>query len=251
MLKKFISDNKKNNNNEIGADIASKRLIGADTRFDVKEAYNELRTNIMFSIPNAGSKVVAVTSSVTSEGKSTTCLNTAISFADIYGKAIIIDCDLRRPNINRLLGVKEKKGLSNILVNDCCLTDAIIKTKYKNLDAITAGNIPPNPTELLSSETMTDIVSQLKKDYKYIFLDTPPINIVIDASLLVKLVDGVVIVVRQQIAEKRMLQETVKKLNFANAKILGFVLNDVSVESKRYMKGKYGRYGYSHYTLDE
>lgn len=250
MFKKFMTD--KNNNNDYNDIIENrKRLINSDTRFDVKEAYNELRTNLMFSIPSNGSKVISVTSSITSEGKSTTCLNTAISFAEIYGKSIIVDCDLRRPNVNRLLDINNKKGLSNLLVNDCILENVIIKTKYKNLDTIIAGNIPPNPTELLSSDVMSELIGELKKRYEYIFLDTPPVNIVIDASILVKLVDGVVVVVKQQMAEKKMLQETVKKLKFANAKILGFVLNDVPVTSNGYIRGKYGKYGYSHYTLDK
>lgn len=246
MFKKFIMD-KKNNCNYDNAVENSKKLINKDTRFDVKEAYNELRTNLMFSIPSADSKVISVTSSITSEGKSTTCLNTAISFAEIYGRTIIVDCDLRRPNVNRLLNIERKKGLSNLLVNDSNLEDAIIKTNYKNLDAIIAGNIPPNPTELLSSDAMVKLIDDLKNRYDYIFLDTPPINIVIDSSILAKLVDGVVVVVRQQIAEKKMLQEAVKKLNFANAKILGFVLNGVPIEGK----AKYKRRAYSQYSMDE
>ncbi len=248
MLDKIIKD--KNNSNFDNIEENSKKIISCDTRFDVREAYNELRTNLMFSIPSSGSKVVSITSSVASEGKSTTCLNTAISFADIYGKTIVIDCDLRRPNVDRLLGLKTKKGLSNLLVNDCRFEDAIVRTKYKNLDVIAAGNIPPNPTELLSSEEMTKLIEELKREYKYIFLDTPPINIVIDASILVKLVDGVVVVVRQQVAEKKMLQESVKKLRFAGAKILGFVLNDVPSDNKKYSRGKYGKYGYSQYVSD-
>ncbi len=245
MIEKIISDTKKEKNTIIDD---SKKLIDTDTRFDVKEAYNELRTNILFSIPSSDSKVIAMTSSVTSEGKSTTCLNSAISFAETYGKSIIIDCDLRRPNVNKLLGTKGEKGLSNLLVNDCSFENAVVKTKYKNLDAITAGSIPPNPTELLESENMTVLIDELKKEYKYIFLDTPPVNIVIDASILAKISDGVVIIVRQQLAEKRMLWETVKKLRFANAKILGFVLNDVPVTSKSYVRGRFGKYGYSTYS---
>ncbi len=248
MLNKIIKD--KNNSNFDNIEENSKKIITTDTRFDVREAYNELRTNLMFSIPSSGSKVISITSSIASEGKSTTCLNTAISFADIYGKAIVVDCDLRRPNVDKLLGLNTKKGLSNLLVNDCKFEDAIVRTKYKNLDVITAGNIPPNPTELLSSDAMSKLIDELKREYKYIFLDTPPINIVIDASILVKLVDGVVLVVRQQVAEKKMLQESVKKLRFANAKILGFVLNDVPSDNKRYSRGKYGRYGYAQYTSD-
>lgn len=249
MIKNIIKEsNKKNNKDYDNTDENCQKIINKDTRFDVKEAYNELRTNLMFSIPSSKTKVVSVTSSIASEGKSTTCLNTAISFADIYGKTIVVDCDLRRPNVDKLLGIGNKKGLSNLLVNDCKFDEAVFKTEYKNLDALIAGNIPPNPTELLSSDAMAKLIDELKEKYEYIFLDTPPINIVIDASILVKHVDGVVVVVRQQMAEKKMLQEAVKKLKFANAKILGFVLNDVPSVNKRYATGKYG---YSRYSSDK
>lgn len=246
MLNKIIKE--KNNKGFNNIDENNKRIISDKTRFDVKEAYNELRTNLIFSIPSSDSKVIAVTSSITSEGKSTTCVNTAISFADIYGKTIIVDCDLRRPNVDKLLGLQNKKGLSNLLVNDCKFEDVVIKTKHKNLDVIIAGNIPPNPTELLSSDSMLKLIGQLKKEYEYIFLDTPPTNIVIDTSILVKLVDGVILVVRQQLAEKKMLQDAIKRLRFANAKILGFVLNDMPSVNQKYTKGKYG---YDQYTSDK
>ena len=175
----------------------SKRILSKDLGFDIHESYKELRTNIMFSLPGSGCKVISVTSGIASEGKSTTCFNAAITFAETGAKVIVIDCDLRRPNVANLLHIRKEKGLSNILINDCKLEDAIIRTDYNGLDTIIAGNIPPNPAELLSSAPMKELIDNLRGKYDYIFLDTPPVNVVTDASLLTTIVDGYIIVVKQ------------------------------------------------------
>ena len=214
--------------------------------FDVRESFNELRTNIVFSMSSKGTKKVLITSSIASEGKSTTCLNMAITFAEAGTKTLLIDCDLRVPNIDKLLNDDSKKGLSNILVNDCTIEEALHPTQYKNLDVILSGSIPPNPTELLASDAMQALMDELSDKYDYILLDAPPVNVVTDAVIISRLATGVVVVCRQYVTDKKMLGATVEKLQFANAKILGIVLNDVAVAKKGYGKySKYGRYGYS------
>lgn len=216
-----------------------KRLLNNDTFFDVRESYNELRTNVMFSLTNVGCKKILVTSSVASEGKSTTCFNLAITFAEAGAKVLVVDCDLRRPNIDKLVGVHNELGLSTLMIGACKVEQALNKTNYKNLDVILSGKIPPNPTELLSSENMKVLIENLSEKYDYIFLDTPPISIVTDAALLSGLVDGAVIVSRQYVTERKILLESVNKLKFVNMKVIGVVLNDV-VSSKV----GYGDYGY-------
>lgn len=240
---------KKTDENELKRNMLEanrKRLLNQNTGFDVKESYKELRTNIMFSIPGEGCKKLLITSSVASEGKSTTNMNLAITVAETGAKVLLIDCDLRRPNIARLLGEKGDKGLSNILVNNCTVKSAVYNTKYPNLDVIFAGKIPPNPAELLSSEKMKETVERLSEEYAYIFFDTPPINLVTDAALISSLADGVVIVSRQFVTERKLLSQAVEKLKFVNAKIIGIVLNDVSMAKAGY--GNYKRkYGYGYY----
>lgn len=216
-----------------------KRVLNDNTSFDVREAFNELRTNLVFSMTSKGTKRILVTSSFAAEGKSTTSLNMAISLAENNIKVLLVDCDLRRPNIGRLAGCSEKKGLSNILVNDCELSEALYKTKYKNLDVVLTGSTPPNPTELLSSDGMKAFLDTVSQDYDYIILDTPPVNLVTDAVILSRLVNGVVIVCRQYVTEKKMLMSAVEKLKFVDAKILGVVLNDVATT-----KTGYGRLNY-------
>jgi capsular exopolysaccharide synthesis family protein len=226
-----------------------KRLVKSDTAFDVKESYKELRTNIMFSLSKKGCKKIMVTGSVASEGKSTTCTNVAITFAEVGSKILLVDCDLRKPNLGNLFNKKKEKGLSNVLVNETELNDVIFHSDYTNLDVIFAGNIPPNPTELLSSDTMSYVVDELSKRYDYIFFDTPPVSIVTDAVLISKLMDGVVMVSRQNYTERKMLSQSIDKLCFVGAKIIGIVLNDVDSSKVGYGKygGKYSSYGgYDH-----
>ena len=205
------------------------RLLNDDTRFDIRESYKELRTNIMFSLAKKGCKVIAIT------------------FAETGAKVLVIDCDMRRPNVAKLLNVKGDKGLSNILVGESTVDQVLIHSEYSGLDVITAGNIPPNPTELLTSDNVSSTIDALKEKYDYIFLDTPPVTIVTDAILLSKVCDGFVVVVRQTRAEKRMLTDAVSKLRFVDAKIIGFVFNGVVVSKSGY--GYYKKnYKYSKYS---
>lgn len=163
-----------------------KYILGDNTSFIVDEAYNTLRSNIVFSMPNKGCKVVEFTSCGMSDGKSINALNTAITFAETNVKVLLIDCDLRRPNINRLLARKSSPGLTNVLVNACSLDDAIVRIDDYSLDVIFSGYLPPNPSELLSSEAFAELMETLKARYDYIFIDTPPVAAVIDAAVISK-----------------------------------------------------------------
>ncbi|MBQ6555188.1 MAG: CpsD/CapB family tyrosine-protein kinase, partial [Firmicutes bacterium] len=203
-----VSDTRKNDVGRSENDI--KRVLGEKTSFDVREAFNELRTNIVFSMTGKGTKRILVTSSFAAEGKSTTSLNMAISLAENNKNVLLVDCDLRRPNVGRLIGINEKRGLSNILVNDCEISDALCKTKFKNLDVVLTGSTPPNPTELLSSDGMKACLDSVSENYDYIILDTPPVNLVTDAVILSRLVNGVIIVCRQYVTEKKMLMSAVE-----------------------------------------
>ncbi|MGN1318089.1 MAG: CpsD/CapB family tyrosine-protein kinase [Lachnospirales bacterium] len=222
-------------------------IVNDDTRFNIKEAYNELRTNVAFSISKKECKVICVTSALASEGKSTTSVNNAITFAKSGKRILLIDCDLRKPTVDKVLNIKSDKGLSDILVSESDIDEAICKQVYENLDVITSGKIPPNPVELISSEIMADTIEKLREKYDYIFIDAPPVNVVTDAALISKYTDGVIVVVRQYVAEKNMVRDAVNKLKFVNAKIIGFVLNDVTSSKTGYGYYKYGkksRYGY-------
>mgnify|MGYP001248770177 CR=1 FL=1 len=244
VIDRFFNKNKKDKEAKSG-DI----LIGEKTSFHVKEAYKAMRTNVMFSVPDEGCKVIGVTSAVPSEGKSTTVLNLAITFAQTGTRVLLIDADMRRPNIKRILNAGEGIGLSDVLARFAKAKDAIHHTAYENLNVLFSGNIPPNPVELLASDNMQNMIEELKESCDYIFIDTPPINVVTDATVISKLLHGIIIVARENVSKKDEVAEALNKLRFVNAKILGLVLNDRMYQSKRGgYYGKYGKYGrYKHY----
>lgn len=219
-------------------------MVSDNSRFDIKEAYNELRTNISFSIPKKECKVICLTSAIASEGKSTTSSNNAITFAKSGKKILLIDCDLRKPTIDKIFSIKSTKGLSDVLVSEAEIDDVINRQVVENLDIITSGKVPPNPVELLSSEIMINVIEDLRNKYDYIFIDAPPINVVIDAVIISKVADGMVLVVRPYVAERGMVKEAIKKLEFAKAKIIGIVLNDVATLKSGYGYSKNGSYEY-------
>lgn len=223
-------------------DIQQERahILSGKSDFYTKEAYKTLRTNIAFSLAVEGCKVIAVTSAMASEGKSITALNLAISFGEAGQRVLLIDGDLRRPNQARLLEMKSRPGLSNALIKRSDLEREVRRTAYPGLEALLCGDIPPNPSELLGSARMEELLNGLKERYDYIFIDTPPVNVVADASILTKYVDGVLFVVRQGESEKDSVLTAVSQLEFANAKLLGFILNGVRMEGS-------GRYGYGRY----
>lgn len=241
------------------------KILNNKTSFHVREAYKALRTNLIFSLPSEKCKKIVITSALASEGKSTNCLNLAITFAEMDAKVLVIDSDLRRPNLSRLLDVPNAPGLSNYLVGLNSSEDIIHKTTYNNLSVITAGNIPPNPVELLSADSMGKLIEKLEKDFDYIFLDTPPINLVVDTVVISKYVHGIVLIALQNSTDKEALRYALKQIKFAGSKVLGFVLNGVvfgnngdykndnkSKYHRRYRsygrsKRRYGNYSYNGY----
>lgn len=223
-----------------------KNLLTEDSPFAVQEAYKTLRTNIMFSIPGDNCKKIIITSAMQGESKSTTAVNLSIAFAQNHSKVLLIDCDLRLPTVAQKLGKKQAPGLSNILVGMNCIRESIHRLP-NGLDILPAGDIPPNPTELLGSEPMRQVIEILEKEYEYIILDTPPVCMVADAVILSKLTSGVVVTVRQNVADQETVNEALQKLKFAESKILGFVFTGVENEKqKSYRKGGYYGYGYGY-----
>lgn len=230
-----------------------KNLLSAKSDFFIREAYKTLRTNLSFSLgADDQSKVVIVTSSLQSEGKSITAVNLAISYTMANRKVLVIDCDLRRPKIARLMQLNAKVGLSNLLMDPKLKKEAIIASGIENLDILLSGSIPPNPSELLGSQRMRELLQELRESYDYIFLDSPPINLVTDTVVLAPESDGVLFLVRADKSEKGAVAYGVRQLEYSKTKILGFILNGVDMEKTHYGKKKYGyrryfdygRYGY-------
>lgn len=226
--------------------VNQRRLIlNGNTSFHIQEAYRTLQTNIRFSLPGNGCKVICLTSSMASEGKSTTCLNLAISMAETGNRVLLIGGDMRRPSLGKLLIEKASPGLSNVLAGLCEALLAVRKNIRPNLDVLFSGEIPPNPLELLSSKAMEKMLEEIRPLYDYIIIDTPPVTIVSDACVIASLADGTLMLVRQNEAEKDGISKAVKQLQMANVKLLGFVLNGVTEDKGKGYKRKY-KYGYKY-----
>ena len=202
-------------------------ILSQKTDFFIRESYNTLRSNVTFSLTGKGCKTVAVTSTNPGEGKSITALNLAIAYAEINKRVLLIDCDLRKPKIRRLLEIIPSPGLSNILINQNAPEQTIQRIEQFNIDVITSGDIPPNSTQLLESEQLEELLDYANDKYDYVILDTPPINVVIDACILAKYTSGIIYIIKQDFAKKDSIINAVKQLEFSQGRIIGFVLNDI------------------------
>lgn len=240
-------------------------LFGPALSFAAKEAYKLLRTNLTFALTDAdgaNGHVVGVTSSVRGEGKSTTTVNLASVIAEQGKKVIIVEGDLRLPTIQKKLKTRGKYGLSNALISRMDPMTFVhefkvgeVDGKPVSFDVLAAGEIPPNPSELLGSKRMEEALEELKKIYDVVLLDLPPVTAVSDALVATKLVDGVVLIVRNGYSDTHSLNETIRQLQQVDGKILGFVYTCADNGMGGYRKGykykyykyKYRRYNYSDY----
>ncbi|MCI9146177.1 MAG: CpsD/CapB family tyrosine-protein kinase [Eubacterium sp.] len=228
-----------------------KKMLCADSPFIVKEAYNAIRTNLLFSQQGEKCPIFVITSPTANNGKSITAINMAISLAQMGKRTLLIDADMRNPTIHRMFSIPVKNGLSEILAG---LTDNITvsKTDVENLSVLTAGKIPPNPTELLSSSRMDKLLDFVKAHYDCVFIDTPPVNLVTDSTSFSSKATGYILVIKSVTTDIQEVKVTVSTLQHINANIVGFVLNDVNAKNKRYSlyykKGYRSKYGYYNYN---
>lgn len=212
-------------------------ILSENSPFLMKEDYKTLCTNIAFSFTDSEPKVIAITSSARSEGKSINSINLALSFSELGKKVVLVDCDLRLPTIAAKLGIPRKSaipGLSNIIVGQSEFASSA--KKYGNIVVLPAGTLPPDPIKLLSSERMKLIVSALKQSFDYVILDCPPVTEVIDAAVLSPIVDGYLMVVKHDASDMRQIDKMIDQLCRTNAKILGFIYVNAPTESKQHYK---------------
>ena len=193
------------------------------------ESYRTLRTNIEYSSFDERLKTIVVTSSEPGEGKTTTAGNLAISLGQNEKKVLLVDCDLRRGKIHKHFKVSNGEGLSEIIIEKTSLENGI-KAVSENLDIITTGELPPNPSEMLGSKRMEDLINEFKKLYDYVILDTPPILVVADGQILSTKVDGTILVARAEKTKKDSIINAKKLLDKVKANIIGTVFNGVEVK---------------------
>ncbi|OEU80363.1 MAG: hypothetical protein BA865_11555 [Desulfobacterales bacterium S5133MH4] len=211
------------------------------------EAYRGLRTSLLFSSAEAPPQVILVASAGMGEGKTLTCTNLAITMAQAGSKTLLVDCDMRRPRMHHVWDIGRDQGVSNILVGTTKDNLVPFKTKVANLDVIPSGPIPPNPSELLGSNHMEQLIKTLRQRYDRIIIDSPPITAVTDATVLARIADGVVLVIRFGDTSRDMVRNGLEQLKGVNATILGAVLNAVDVGRDSYY---YYQYYYYYYGED-
>lgn len=226
---------KKNKSNKFDSSLM---LLSDKAPWSAQEAYKALRTNITFSLPGTDCKIVCVSSGFQGDGKSINTINTAISFGQLGKKTLLIDCDMRLPTCATKLGAKGAPGLSDVLVGQSPLTEALQRDVH-GIDFISAGNIPPDPTWLIQSQQMGVMLEELRKFYDWIFIDLPPVTTVADASIISRYADGFLLVVRHESTEYRAIADMLSQLEMAGAKILGFIYNDLSQNEGRYYYKNY------------
>lgn len=192
----------------------------------VSEAYRTLRTNIIYATLQDSANVIAVTSADTGEGKTTVSCNLAAVLAQSGKRVLIIDSDMRKPAIQNVLNISNERGLSNILKENTVLEE-VAHPLLPNLDVLTAGTIPQDPSEILSSTKMRQFIKDIAFKYDKVIIDTPPVNLVTDAQLLAAMAEGVILVVGQNEAKINDIKKAKELLNAVNAKILGVVFNKV------------------------
>lgn len=228
--------------------------VGDTASFAYNEAYRTLRTNLEFSLAadEKNSHVIVVTSSVPGEGKSNVSLNLAKMLAANGNRVAVVDCDLRKGTLcSRYLRTKRSAvGISNYVTGKADLQGVVYRlSENSNLYMVPTGPLPPNPSELLSGRRMGVFFEELRQVVDYVIVDTPPVSLVTDATILTRYSDGVILVVRSNFTTRPEAELSRKNLEQVNARVLGVILNDYSAKTSGKKDGYY--YSYNYYGYDE
>jgi protein-tyrosine kinase len=210
-----------------------------DPKSPVTEAFRTLRTSIGFASTDRNMKLILVTISTPGEGKSTVAANLAMVMAQAGNQVLVVDADLRKPTQHRKFGVINDKGLVNMLVQGKTLEEVVRPGPIEGISLVTSGPIPPNPSELFASEVTSEIFTEMKEKYDVVIIDTPPVIAVTDAVLIAAKVDGVIMVVKANVTKIDLIRDAMERMEKADAKILGVVLNQMKV-----VAGEYNYYYY-------
>lgn len=228
--------------------------VGGDAPFQFVEAYKSLRTNLEFLSSAGNCKTILITSSVPEEGKTNVAVNLAMTIAASGKRVVLVDCDLRKATTSRYLRIpRNHAGMTNVITSkdEGALAAALVRVKDSGITVLTAGTIPPNPTELLSAPMTEKIFASLQKAFDYVIVDTPPVSLVTDAAVLCRMADGVLLVVRPGVTTIQSAQLSKKNLEAVNAHILGVVMNGYNGKQSGRRDGYSYAYSYSYYDDDK
>lgn len=241
--RKIFRQEKKNHFSNHSRSYAAK-FLSPETPYAISESFKTLRSNVSYSVHAEGAPVLGVTSIRKASGKTIVLANLAASYAQLGKRVLLIEADMRVPAVHKVIGVKKSAGLSEILAGIAPdYKKCIITSKVQGLDVILSGQIPPNPSELLSSNRMRNLIEAARAEYDLVLLDLPPFAGITDASVVSNLVDGYLLVVRMGYTNLRELKYGMNDMKQIGMHILGFVVNDISMKSNHYA---YYRYGYKH-----
>ena len=234
------------------ADSHVELIVQEDPKSLISEAYRTLRTAVLFSGSKPSPQFIQITSAGPQEGKTITAANLATVMAQSGSRVLILDCDMRKPRIHEIFGISNTQGLSELLTNGGDGFSFIRKTRIPNLNLITCGEIPTNPSELLSSKRMQRLLTLFGEQYDRIIMDSPPVLAVTDSILLSRLVNGIILVAGAGATSRDGVVRTVEQLKEVDARIIGSVINNLNVEKERYYYSRYyyynyGKYGYHSY----
>ena len=232
-VRRLARKEKKNKNDKVLT--LKRRLLAHNSPKDpVAEQYRTIRTNIQFSGADQDIKSLILTSSGTAEGKSTTASNLAAVYAQQGLKVLLIDADLRKPTVHYTFRLENHTGLTNVLTRQSTLGQSVQETEVRDLYVLTSGPIPPNPSELLASHQMEELLKEMKQQFDMVIFDTPPILAVADAQILANQVDASILVVSSGKTEKEAALKAKELLVHAKSKLLGAVLNNRKADSGNY-----------------
>ena len=223
-----------------------KLIVQTDPKSPISEAYRTLRTNIQFSSLDNPIKTIVVTSAGPGEGKTISVTNLAITMAHSGSKVLLIDGDLRKPELHKIFEISEQAGLTNVLVDGLNYKEKVLPTHIEGLEILPVGVIPPNPSELLASDKMKRLLEEVNQDYDFVLIDTPPVGVVTDASILSAIADGTVLVCASGQIAIDEVRRTKELLENVKANIIGVILNKISINRKGY-----SQYYYYHYYGEE
>ena len=241
-LKKVEKASQKNSHNSTRTEY----LLNDNTPFDVTEAFRNLKSSLSVSVPKKeGGTVIMMTSAYPEDGKTTVTTNLSLMFALSYAKVLLIDADIRKGRIAKYFNKRSAPGLSDYLSGQKTLEEVVHhSTKHEHLSYITCGTHSPKPYELLESEEMKNFLEELRKEYDYIIIDTPPVLLISDALALAPATDGVALVCRHQVSYVSDISRALNALSFAKANILGVIVNDYKAPKVGKFYGGYKKYYY-------
>lgn len=222
----------------------NQKTLHKNLKFTATEQYKLLRANLSFTLPeDEGCAIVGITSAMRGEGKSTTAVNLSYVLAESGKKVLLIDGDLRLPSVAKKMKISNSPGLTDLLKGNEAVQMSTFKSDLlSNWYILPSGDLPPNPSELLGSKRMENLLNHFSKSFDFIIFDLPPVNIVSDALTVSKFISGMVVVIREDYTEKKELETCFRQLKLSDVKVLGCVINEA-----KNGRGSYGKYKYKRY----